>query len=113
MCVCNLSHQYQSSCNIFFSDDINNMPYTTMCIKEGLRMYPPASGVGRQLTKPLLLEGVELLPGTVVFIDLMTLHHNASVWGEDHMVYDPERFSSQNIKKIDSFAYCPFSAGPR
>ena len=84
-----------------------------MCIKEGLRMYPPVSGIGRQLTKPLLLEDTELLPGTAVWIDFMTLHHNTSVWGDNHMVYDPERFSSQNIKKIDSFAFCPFSAGPR
>ena len=89
------------------------MPYTTMCIKEGLRMFAPVPFVVRQLTKPLTLEGTELLPGTCVWISFYVLHHNESVWGNNHMTFNPERFTPENINKMDSFAFCPFSAGPR
>uniref|UniRef100_A0A8C8WUV8 Uncharacterized protein n=1 Tax=Panthera leo TaxID=9689 RepID=A0A8C8WUV8_PANLE len=34
-------------------DHLDQMPYTTMCIKEALRLYPPVPGIGRELSKPI------------------------------------------------------------
>jgi len=42
--------------------------------------------VSRELANPLTVEGVDLLPGTIVSISIFDLHHNPSVWGDDHMV---------------------------
>ena len=49
---------------------MNRIPYLTMCIKEGMRCHNPVPNVARELTKPLVLDGVELLPGTAVNIQI-------------------------------------------
>jgi len=58
----------------------------TMCIKESLRLHPPVPFISRDLTSPLEVEGVTLLPGTIIDIAIWMAHHNYLVWGEDHMV---------------------------
>lgn len=94
-------------------EDLNNIPYTTQCMKESLRMHPPVPTVNRELTKPLKIAEETLLPGTIVEINPYQVHHNPRVWGADHMTFDPERFHSDNLAHMDSHAFIPFSAGPR
>ncbi|KAJ3598539.1 hypothetical protein NHX12_002048 [Muraenolepis orangiensis] len=43
-------------------DDLNRIPYTTMCIKESLRLYPPVPGVSRKLTKTMTFFDGRSLP---------------------------------------------------
>uniref|UniRef100_A0A8C3XZ97 Cytochrome P450 n=1 Tax=Catharus ustulatus TaxID=91951 RepID=A0A8C3XZ97_CATUS len=81
-------------------EDLAKMTYSTMCIKESLRLYPPVPGVSRQLSKAVtfpdgrtLPEGLCILPGTDVF--------------------DPLRFSPENVSGRHSHAFLPFSAGMR
>ncbi len=65
---------------------MSNLPYLNMCIKESLRMNPPVPFTGRKVTEPLILEGVELQPGTLLEVNYMGMHHNENVWGKDHWV---------------------------
>ena len=76
-------------------------------------MYAPVPNYARELTKPMVFNGVELLPGTGVHIHADVLHHNPAVWGEDHRIFKPERFLEDNMVDMSPFAFCPFSAGPR
>nr|XP_048309383.1 cytochrome P450 4A10-like isoform X3 [Myodes glareolus] len=62
-------------------DHLDQMPYTTMCIKEAMRLYPPAPGVVRELSKPVTFpDGRSLPKGISVMLSIYALHHNPKVW---------------------------------
>lgn len=93
--------------------DLGKLDYLTECIKEGMRVHSPVPGVSRVNTQPIKVDDVTIPPGTIILINFYALHHNPTVWGQDHMEFKPERFNRDNSEKRDSFAFCPFSAGPR
>uniref|UniRef100_A0A8C5WK44 Cytochrome P450 n=1 Tax=Leptobrachium leishanense TaxID=445787 RepID=A0A8C5WK44_9ANUR len=93
-------------------EDLNKIPYTTMCIKEGLRLYPPVPIVSRELSKPITFyDGRSLPAGTITTLNMYCIHRNSSVWKEPE-VFDPLRFSPENSNR-HSHAHVPFAAGPR
>lgn len=98
---------------LFCREDLSKLTFLTQCIKEGMRLHCPVPFVARNNTVPLNIEGHTIPPGTFVVANIWCLHHNPAVWGPDHMQYKPERFSKENLAKLDSFAFLPFSAGPR
>ncbi|XP_038044533.1 cytochrome P450 4F1-like [Patiria miniata] len=95
------------------SKDLNSLEYTSLVIKEVIRMYTPVLLPSRTLTAPYDVDGVTLPIGTTVVINLYQLHHNPTVWGRDHMDFKPSRFQSDKFSKMDPFSFLPFSAGPR
>uniref|UniRef100_A0A4W4H232 aromatase n=1 Tax=Electrophorus electricus TaxID=8005 RepID=A0A4W4H232_ELEEL len=94
-------------------EDLSKIPYTTMCIKESLRLYPPVPGFGRKLTKPMtFFDGRTVPEGSLIGISVYGVHRNATVWENPH-VFDPLRFLPENTAKRSPHAFVPFSAGPR
>uniref|UniRef100_A0A3Q2NN52 aromatase n=1 Tax=Fundulus heteroclitus TaxID=8078 RepID=A0A3Q2NN52_FUNHE len=94
-------------------EDLHKIPYTTMCIKESLRLYPPVPGISRQITKPMtFFDGRTLPAGSHVGVSVFATHRNSTVW-EDPNAFDPLRFLPENVSKRSPHAYVPFSAGPR
>ncbi|KAA0702861.1 Cytochrome P450 4B1 [Triplophysa tibetana] len=94
-------------------EDLNKIPYTTMCIKESLRFYPPVPGMSRKLTKPMtFFDGRTVPAGCLVAVSVYGIHMNATVWENPH-VFDPLRFLPENTAKRLPHAFVPFSAGPR
>ncbi|XP_065102459.1 cytochrome P450 4T8 [Paramisgurnus dabryanus] len=94
-------------------EDLSKIPYTTMCIKESLRIYPPVPGVSRKLTKPMTFYDGRTLPeGCLVGVSIYGIHMNDTVWEKPH-VYDPLRFLPENSAKRSPHAFVPFSTGPR
>ncbi|XP_033639940.1 cytochrome P450 4Z1-like [Asterias rubens] len=93
--------------------DFVHMEYMTLVIKETIRLYNVVVLLSRTLTEPLEVDGVTLLTGTTVAMNLYQLHHNPTVWGDDHMEFKPSRFLSENFNKMDPFSFMAFSAGPR
>ncbi|XP_074140575.1 cytochrome P450 4F2-like [Sminthopsis crassicaudata] len=94
-------------------DDLSQMPFLTMCIKESLRLHPPVPAVLRRCTKDIKLPDGRIIPkGNICFISIFGTHHNPTVWPNPE-VYDPYRFDPQNTQKMSPLAFMPFSAGPR
>ncbi|XP_038066913.1 cytochrome P450 4F4-like isoform X2 [Patiria miniata] len=93
-------------------DDLGKFPYLVQCLKESLRIYPPVPFIQRVIQNDVEIDGKILPAGTTLDVSVYNLHHNPEIW-PDHMEYIPDRFSPENIQKIDPFAYLPFAAGPR
>ncbi|KAM4641149.1 cytochrome P450 4B1-like [Discoglossus pictus] len=94
-------------------DDLGKLPYTTLCIKEGMRLYPPVPGVGRQLSQPITFPDGRILPkGTNLLLSIYAMNRHSSVW-EDPEVFDPLRFTPENTSNRHTHAFLPFSAGAR
>ncbi|XP_039080459.1 cytochrome P450 4B1 isoform X2 [Hyaena hyaena] len=94
-------------------DDLGKMTYLTMCIKESFRLYPPVPQVYRQLSKPVnFVDGRSLPAGSLISLHIYALHRNSAVW-PDPEVFDPLRFTPENVATRHPFAFMPFSAGPR
>ncbi|XP_060976032.1 cytochrome P450 4A25-like isoform X1 [Dama dama] len=92
-------------------DHLDQMPYTTMCIKEALRLYPPVPIISRELSKPITFpDGRSLPAGILVSLSFYGLHHNPKVWPNPE-VFDPTRFAPGSTRH--SHAFLPFSGGPR
>ncbi|KAG8436948.1 hypothetical protein GDO86_007869 [Hymenochirus boettgeri] len=94
-------------------DDLGKMNYTTLCIKESLRLYPPVPGIGRQLSKPITFcDGRSLPEGSTVILSIYCINRSPSLWKQPEE-FDPLRFLQENSDNRHSYAFLPFSAGSR
>uniref|UniRef100_A0A669BYS1 Cytochrome P450 family 4 subfamily F member 8 n=1 Tax=Oreochromis niloticus TaxID=8128 RepID=A0A669BYS1_ORENI len=94
-------------------EDLSNLPFTTMCIKESLRLHSPVPGVTRKYTQDMVLPGNRTVPaGTICLVSIYGTHHNPTVWTNPHE-FDPLHFDPSNKKSQASHAFIPFSSGPR
>lgn len=90
--------------------DLKNMKYLEMAIKESLRLYPPAPFYSRELDHDVLYEGTVLPKGLTLTLFSYALHRNPNYFPE------PERFLPSRFQNYDGkmpFAFLPFSAGAR
>jgi cytochrome P450 len=96
------------------TEDIPRLAYAEMVIKESMRLYPPAWGIGRQAVAPFELGGYELPAGTNVFICQWIVQRDPKFF-PDPECFDPERWRDdpQRTGALPRFAYFPFGGGPR
>uniref|UniRef100_A0A2I3HCR5 Cytochrome P450 family 4 subfamily F member 2 n=1 Tax=Nomascus leucogenys TaxID=61853 RepID=A0A2I3HCR5_NOMLE len=110
-------------------DDLAQLPFLTMCIKESLRLHPPVPVISRRVTQDIVLPDGRVIPKgaySLTGMSLLDTHHCLSLQGWwtwetppnnpswSHLqVYDPFRFDPENIKERSPLAFIPFSAGPR
>ncbi|KAF6213421.1 hypothetical protein GE061_011140 [Apolygus lucorum] len=93
--------------------DLQNMNYLDRFIKECLRLYPSVPYISRKIVEDVPLKDSLTIPeGANVVITPYFLHRNPRYF-PDPEKFDPDRFLPENCAKRHSFAYIPFSAGPR
>ncbi|HTQ59136.1 MAG TPA: cytochrome P450, partial [Candidatus Solibacter sp.] len=94
--------------------DLPRLPYTEMVIKESMRLYPPAWGVGRRAIRDFELDGYTL-PAKTNFFLLQWVTQRDARFFPDPQRFDPERWRVDPIRsgKLPRFAYFPFGGGPR
>ncbi|XP_063175052.1 ultra-long-chain fatty acid omega-hydroxylase [Chroicocephalus ridibundus] len=94
-------------------EDLSHLPFTTMCIKESLRLHPPVTAVSRRCTEDITMRDGRVIPkGIICLLSIYGTHHNPDIWPE-HQVFNPLRFSPENSQGRSPLAFIPFSAGPR
>ncbi|XP_049310952.1 cytochrome P450 4d1 [Bactrocera dorsalis] len=92
---------------------LNNLTYVELCVKETLRLFPSVPLLGRKVTQECEINGKVLPAGTNIGISPLYLGRQESIF-PDANIFKPERFDiSNNAKKMNPYAYIPFSAGPR
>jgi len=81
-------------------------------INETLRIFPPVANLpGRLITQDVEIEGWILPKGITLFINILKLHHEKDIWGEDADEFNPDRFD--NLTPTQKKAFMPFGGGPR
>ncbi len=76
-------------------------------------MFPVVVVFGRKLESSIELDDSTILPqGTNVFTSPWIVHRNSKLYSEPEK-FDPERFSTKNVKTRGMGEYFPFSMGPR
>lgn len=93
--------------------DIPRLRYTDWVIKESMRLYPPAWGIGRRALADFELGDYRLPAGTNIFMMQWITHRDGRFFPEPER-FIPERWDeSIQESEVPRFAYFPFGGGPR
>ncbi|CAN1291380.1 Cytochrome P450 CYP749A22 [Linum perenne] len=105
----------QFGCRAPDADGIARLKTLNMIINEALRLYPPASGITREVVKEVQLGKLIVPKSTHIIIDTISLHKDPGIWGEDAHLFNPERFSEGVSKATNNnpSAFLPFGIGVR
>lgn len=81
---------------------------------ENLRKFTPNSFLFRQAVKDYQIPGSKhvIRKGMQVLIPSLAYHYDDRYW-KNPEVFDPDRFTSEEIAKVPNMAYLPFGEGPR
>ncbi|KAL6847814.1 hypothetical protein ACP4OV_021942 [Aristida adscensionis] len=95
-------------------DDLPQMKYLKLVIKETLRLHPAAPLlVPRECRESSKILGYDVPKGTTVFVNAWAISRDPNYW-EDAEEFKPERFELGTIDfKGTDFEYIPFGAGRR
>ncbi len=92
--------------------DVERLAYTTMVLKEAMRLYPPAWAFGRSSAGDDEIGGHHVPRGSEVIVSPWVTHRHPGFWDGPER-FDPERFTPERESGRHRHAYFPFGAGPR
>lgn len=100
--------------NEFCYETVKGFNYIEKCIKETLRKYSSLPMHMRVCTKPYAVPGTNLTieKGTPIFVPIHGIHMDPNIY-HNPKVFDPERFSNENISNHFSYTWFPFGYGTR
>ncbi|CAO3616489.1 unnamed protein product [Cunninghamella blakesleeana] len=95
-------------------EDLRQMEYMDMLLKENLRKNSPAGMLGARVAlKDYELNGTFIPKGSTVVVDVNALHYNPEIWSNPDE-FDPNRFAPGGEHEAhDAGSWLPFSSGQR
>ncbi|MBN8616707.1 MAG: cytochrome P450 [Deltaproteobacteria bacterium] len=93
-------------------EDVPRLSLVERVIKEGMRLFPPAWIVGREVAKDIEIAGRRIEKGTQAMVSQWLTHRDPRWWPRPE-AFDPDRFLPEIAKTRPRFAYFPFGGGPR
>ena len=84
------------------NSDAETLPYLQAVIKEGLRIWPPVTGLLPKKTPPEgdTINGIFIPGGTDIGCDAWGIHRNRDVFGPDAEIFRPERWLESKGKEL-------------
>ena len=93
-------------------EDIPQLQYTNMVIKESMRLYPPVSIFGREAARDCTIGEYAVPEGCLIQISQWVMHRHPRYF-ENPEVFQPERWKNDLEKRLPRGVYIPFGDGPR
>lgn len=93
--------------------DLEQLTFTEQCVKETLRIYPPATLVFmRQTIDEVQIGDYTLAPGSLVNLCQFITQRDPR-WFPEPEKFDPDRWGPGRVDQIPQYAYFAFGGGPR
>ncbi|KAI0470590.1 cytochrome P450 [Xylariaceae sp. FL0804] len=95
---------------------LGKLPYTKACLREALRLYPPAAGftLRPKGEVPVIIGNTWVIkPGDACVILLPRMHRDPTIFGSDADEFRPERMLEENFQKLPPNCFKPFGNGER
>jgi cytochrome P450/NADPH-cytochrome P450 reductase len=90
------------------------LTYIDACLKETLRLSSPIISIFLHPKEDTLLDGkYTVSKDTYIQVNLKGLHHDRSVWGDDHDDFRPERMLDGGFQALPPNSWKPFGNGMR
>ncbi|KAJ3664758.1 hypothetical protein Zmor_000303 [Zophobas morio] len=93
-------------------EDLTKLPFLDMCVKDVLRLFPIGPYIFRKNLENQHIDKWFLPKDCGIGIPIYNLHRNPTYWKNPDHFY-PDHFLPAAEQSRPSFAYIPFSAGPR
>jgi cytochrome P450 len=92
--------------------DADRLPWTTACLNEAMRIFPPVPAISRVSMRRDELGGLRIPAGTVMVVLPYLIHRDPKLWPNPEG-FDPERFMPAAATGRPRQAFMPFGAGRR
>ncbi|XP_048402526.1 cytochrome P450 4V2-like [Stegostoma tigrinum] len=93
-------------------EDLKHLHFLQCVIKESLRLFPSVPIIGRTLLENCYIGGFNVPKGVNALLIPYALHRDPKHF-PDPEEFRPERFLQENSRKVNPYAFIPFSAGVR
>ena len=93
-------------------DDRSRLKYTDLIVREAMRLYPPAYGLGREAIEECEIGGFRVPRKTQIFMFQWVTQRDPRFFPEPD-AFQPERWTEEFAESLPKYAYFPFGGGPR